>query len=83
MPIVWWYSKGIKSKQKIPTATLDLIGKYSSTAYQSCYAYNLALENLQLARQEQALNFVSNIQELFNNYAEINLNIIKQWLQEH
>ena len=61
----------IKSKQKIPTATLDLIGKYSSTTYQYCYAYNLALENLQVARQEQVLNFVSNTQELFNNYAEV------------
>lgn len=51
--------KYIKNKTKIPTSILKVIGRYNSSTYNYCYAYNLAVDNYQLAKLEEAVNYAS------------------------
>lgn len=62
--------KCIKSNKKIPTNTLSAISKYSSSTYNYCYAYNLALGNYQTAKLEEAVNYASTASDYYSNKFE-------------
>lgn len=62
--------KCIKSNKIIPTNTLSTIGKYSSSTYNYCYAYNFALGNYQTAKLEEAINYASTASDYYSNKFE-------------
>jgi hypothetical protein len=62
--------KAIESKQKVSSADLKTIKKYSISVYEKIYAYNIALDNLETAKLEQATNYAATSSEIYQNIAE-------------
>lgn len=70
--------KAIKAKQKVSTADLKTIKKYSISVYEKVFAYNLALDNLETAKLEQATNYAATSSEIYQNIAETYNNMDKE-----
>lgn len=62
--------KAIKAKKKIASADLKVIKSKSISVYNNLYAYNLALDNVETAKLEQAANYAANSAETYKNIAE-------------
>ena len=63
--------KAMKSKKTVPYSVLKVIRKNSIATYEKIYAYNLALENLEVAKMERATEYASNSAEIYQNIAEM------------
>lgn len=62
--------KAIKAKKPVASADLKTIKSKSISVYNNLYAYNLALENVETAKLEQAANYAATSAEVYKNIAE-------------
>ncbi len=62
--------KAIKAKKPVASADLKVIKSKSISVYNNLYAYNLALDNVETAKLEQAANYAANSAETYKNIAE-------------
>lgn len=60
----------IKSKKEISSSILKVIKKNNQSLYEKLYAYNLALDNLETAREEEATNYAEAQKEIYEAIAE-------------
>ena len=58
------------SSKKVSSSTLKTIKKGSQETYEYLYAYNLGLDNLEVARQEAALNYADTSAEIYQNISK-------------
>ena len=63
--------KAINAKTAVSSADLKTIRSHSVSVYNKLYAYNLALDNLETAKLEQAANYAATSSEIYQNIAEI------------
>lgn len=63
-------NKAIKSKKAISSADLKIIKSHSISVYNKLYAYNESLENLEIAKLEQATNAAATSAERYENIAQ-------------
>lgn len=59
--------KAIKTKKAVSSADLKTIKSHSISVYNKLYAYNLSLDNLEIAKLEQATNVAATSAERFEN----------------
>lgn len=62
--------KLMSSVKKIPASILNAISKKNLAVYERLFAYNLALDNLEVAKAENALNYSEFSSSRFNNIAK-------------
>ena len=62
--------KAIKAKKPVSSADLKVIKSKSISVYNNLYAYNLALDNVETAKLEQATNYAATSAETYQNIAE-------------
>lgn len=62
--------KAIKAKKPIASTDLKVIKAHSISVYNNLYAYNLALENIETAKLEQATNYASTSADTYKNIAD-------------
>lgn len=62
--------KAIKAKKPVASADLKVIKSKSIAVYNNLYAYNLALDNIETAKLEQAANYAATSAETYKNIAE-------------
>lgn len=62
--------KAIKAKKAVSNADLKTIKSHSISVYNKLYAYNLSLDNLEIAKLEQATNVATTSTERFENTAK-------------
>ena len=62
--------KLMSSGKKIPASILNAISKKNLAVYERLFAYNLALDNLEVAKAENALNYSEFSSSRFNNIAK-------------
>lgn len=62
--------KLMSSGKKIPASILNAISKRNLAVYERLFAYNLALDNLEVAKAENALNYSEFSSSRFNNIAK-------------
>lgn len=62
--------KAIKAKKAVSSADLKTIKSHSISVYNKLYAYNLSLDNLEIAKLEQATNVATTSTERFENTAK-------------
>lgn len=58
------------SSKKVSSSTLKTIKKGSQETYEYLYAYNLGLDNLEVAKQEAALNYAETSAEIYQNISK-------------
>lgn len=63
--------KAIKAKKPVSSMDLKTIKSHSISVYNKLYAYNLALDNLETAKLEQATNYAATSSDIYQNIAEI------------
>lgn len=63
--------KAIKNNEAVSDADLNTIISHSVSLYNKLYAYNLSLENLEIARLENATNIAATSAERLENIAKI------------
>ena len=61
----------IKNKKKISSSVLTTISKYNSSVYNYCYAYNFAIDNYELSKLEEAVNYAAYSSDYYNNKFEV------------
>ena len=62
--------KAIKAKKPIASTDLKVIKANSISVYNNLYAYNLALDNIETAKLEQAANYASTSADTYKNIAD-------------
>lgn len=62
--------KAINAKKAVANADMKVIKSHSISVYERLYAYNQSLENLEIAKLEQATNFAATSAERFENIAQ-------------
>lgn len=58
------------SSKKVSSSTLKTIKKGSQETYEYLYAYNLGLDNLEVAKQEASLNYAETSAEIYQNISK-------------
>lgn len=62
--------KAIKNKSSVATADLKVIKAHSTSLYSKLYAYNLSLDNLEVAKLERATNLAATTSQKLENIAQ-------------